>query len=104
MQEQRNKLTNNCSAGNEKKALYGPIATAFVSAKTGTWRIVKPVVDQEKCVGCGTCQKYCPTDVVELDNENSIHVTFDFDYCKGCGICANICPRQCISMIAERGE
>ncbi|MBS4024064.1 MAG: 4Fe-4S binding protein [Clostridia bacterium] len=95
----------NCKHPNKTKVLFGPVATIFSSTKTGTWRIVKPVVDQEKCSFCGNCQKYCPTDVVTIQKETENRgVSFDFDYCKGCGICANVCPKECIAMIPERGE
>ncbi|MHB8917649.1 MAG: 4Fe-4S binding protein [Desulfocucumaceae bacterium] len=105
MQKQLNGPMTSCGPGKEKKALYGPVATVFISTKTGAWRIVRPVVDQERCSLCGTCQKYCPTDVVQLNREEAGGgVSFDFDYCKGCGICANVCPRKCVTMEPEGGE
>ena len=27
--------------------------------KTGTWRTFKPILDKEKCVGCGLCEGIC---------------------------------------------
>lgn len=30
------------------------------------------VVDQEVCIGCGTCVKACPYEVPQLDSENSV--------------------------------
>lgn len=105
MQKQLNKPTTGCVPAEGKKYLFGPVATVFISTKTGTWRVVRPVVDAEKCTLCGTCRKYCPTDVVEVRKEEGLQgVSFDFDYCKGCGICANVCPRQCIIMVPERGD
>lgn len=95
--------SGNCKEGT--KNLLGPVATIFTSTNTGAWRIVRPVVNQEQCSLCGTCQKYCPTDVVEIvKNETPKGVFFDFNYCKGCGICANVCPKKCITMAPERGE
>lgn len=105
MQKQLNKPMTGCGSDSEKKYLYGPVATIFISTKTGTWRIVRPSVDRSRCTLCGNCRKYCPADVVELSGEGpESGVNFDFDYCKGCGICANICPKKCISMVAERGD
>ncbi len=27
-----------------------------------------PVIDDEKCISCGKCQKYCPMQAVEIKN------------------------------------
>lgn len=104
MQKQPNEPMTNCK-NPDKKYLLGPVATIFASTKTGTWRVLKPVVEQEKCSLCGNCRKYCPVDIVTIHTETENKgVSFDFDYCKGCGICANVCPKECINMIPERGE
>jgi len=67
--------------------------------RTGTWRLgLKPVVDEEKCTGCGWCHIYCPDGAANLvDGKAKI----DYDYCKGCGICAEQCPAGAISMVKE---
>ncbi len=85
------------------KYLLGPVANTFNSDKTGTWRIVRPVVDNEKCIRCGICLKHCPTDIITVPSKESQELlSFDFNYCKGCGICANVCPKTAISMVSER--
>lgn len=105
MQKQPGGHTSNCRAMKNVKILYGPVATIFDSTKTGTWRVVRPVVEPARCTSCGTCQKYCPTDVIEVyGKERGGGVGFDYDYCKGCGICAEICPKKCIEMVPEKGD
>lgn len=84
------------------KHLYGPCATTFASGKTGAWRIVKPEVNKEKCILCGICEQYCPTNVITVVKKEGL--TIDMDYCKGCGICANVCPKDAMNMVAEREE
>lgn len=92
-------------ASKEVKYLYGPVATIFASTKTGSWRIMRPIIDHERCTRCGTCAKYCPLDIIVVDIKNRVkEVSVDLEYCKGCGICANVCPRKCITMVSERGE
>lgn len=91
------------------KRVYGPCALVFCSTETGTWRILRPIIDDERCVYCGSCEKHCPTGVVTVHREETTlkktpngMVAIDYTYCKGCGICANICPKDSISMIDER--
>ncbi|MGE5577801.1 MAG: 4Fe-4S dicluster domain-containing protein [Syntrophothermus sp.] len=95
----------NPSLGAGKRYLLGPCAIVFNSDATGTWRIVRPRVDDGRCTHCGICARHCPADVMEVDvKDKSRPVVIDFHYCKGCGICANVCPRTCIEMVPERGE
>jgi len=71
---------------------------------TGTWRTLRPVVDEEKCIGCGICEMYCPEASVKIVEHKA---KINYDYCKGCGVCANECPQDAIQMIPEieaRGE
>lgn len=86
----------------KKRNLLGPIANVYASSNTGSWRIERPFVDQELCIACGTCSRYCPADVVTVDKDAAEKVTFNWDYCKGCGICANECPKKAITMINEK--
>ncbi len=62
---------------------------------TGTWRTFKPVVDNDKCIKCGICERYCPDFCIDI-KEDGCHV--NLDYCKGCGICAHECPVKSITM------
>jgi 2-oxoisovalerate ferredoxin oxidoreductase delta subunit len=66
--------------------------------KTGAWRNIKPIIDNEKCIQCGICWKFCPDMSVYIENEFPV---IDYVYCKGCGICAEECPTKCIAMVEE---
>lgn len=83
---------------------------------TGGWRIFKPVFDHKKCIGCGSCERFCPEGVcfaVSAKGEHNVsnntplttlkrgYFECDLDYCKGCGICAKECPAKAIEMIRE---
>lgn len=100
MQQQQDKRTTKPS----RFDAVGPCANVFVSANTGSWRLERPKVDYAACIKCGTCKRYCPAGVIEIDKTQEECVTFDWNYCKGCGICANECPKKCIQMVDERGE
>lgn len=72
-----------------------------VEVKTGTWRVLKPVVHLDKCIKCLLCWIYCPDNaMLRLEDD---YVKVDYDYCKGCGICAQECPTKAIDMIEEGG-
>lgn len=54
------------------------------------------IIDREACSGCGTCVEWCPTDAIELDDQEL--ATRDEKACFGCGICARFCPDEAISL------
>jgi pyruvate ferredoxin oxidoreductase delta subunit len=71
-----------------------------VEVKTGTWRVLRPVIDFERCVHCLICWVFCPDSCYIV--EDSRIAGIDYDHCKGCGICAVECPKKCIEMVEER--
>ncbi len=56
----------------------------------------KPVVDEEKCVGCGVCVQVCPVEVFELVNGKAKPVKAD--QCIGCRACEAQCAAQAITV------
>lgn len=98
MQNQQEKHTKKLV----KCKVLGPCASRFEASYTGSWRLDRPVVRYSDCIGCGTCSKYCPTGVIDIEKEAEQCVIINYDYCKGCGVCANECPKQCIDMVDER--
>ncbi|OQY39763.1 MAG: pyruvate ferredoxin oxidoreductase [Candidatus Cloacimonetes bacterium 4572_65] len=79
----------------------GPSFTAGHLADTNAgWRVFRPVVDNDKCVGCMRCYMLCPDGVIFKVENNKVDV--DFDYCKGCGVCAFECPVDAIKMTKEQ--
>ena len=53
----------------------------------------RPMVDGEKCVGCGECAKNCAHDGPQMDG-NVMHI--NWTNCMGCGRCVDVCPVQAI--------
>lgn len=64
------------------------------AGKTGTWRVYKPVVDENLCTNCGVCTEYCPEGVI-------VNGKIDYEFCKGCGICKELCKQKAIRMVLE---
>lgn len=86
-----------------KRRVLGPCSHIFAASNTGSWRLIRPKADNETCIRCGICERYCPTACITVDKEKKV-LEFDWDYCKGCGICANECPRKALEMIPEGSE
>ncbi len=61
----------------------------------------KPVVDQETCIGCGSCVEICPA-VFELREDEKAWV-YGPDKCNTCNCqeAIDICPTQAISWSEE---
>ncbi|MEM0020908.1 MAG: 4Fe-4S binding protein [Fervidicoccaceae archaeon] len=69
--------------------------------RTGSWRLERPIVNNDKCTRCFLCEIYCPVNVIDVRREG---VLIDYNYCKGCGICMRVCPQKAITMIPESEE
>ena len=52
-------------------------------------------VDEELCVGCGTCLEMCPMETIYAENNKAI---VDPEKCIGCGVCAHHCPEEAIHL------
>lgn len=59
--------------------------------------MVRILVDNEKCTGCGTCVDICPVGVFEINNEKSVPVKTD--ECLVCRACEVQCPQSAIQVI-----
>ena len=59
----------------------------YASSPLAQWR-----VDQEKCVGCGICQKLCPMGNISLQKGNPVFS----NQCAACFGCFHLCPQQAI--------
>jgi len=53
-----------------------------------------PVVDHEKCTGCGECVEICPVEVYELQDEKSVPV--NAEECTGCESCIEVCEQDAV--------
>ena len=56
------------------------------------------------CVGCGICQKVCPTSAISFskdENGKVIEYKFDLKKCIICGNCSFYCPKGAIKMTKE---
>lgn len=55
----------------------------------------KVIIDTEKCIGCGLCEKDCPTYNIQVKNEKAVLCGI---MCLKCGHCASVCPKNAIKL------
>jgi len=72
-----------------------------VEVRTGLWRILRPVIDYERCNRCWwVCSEFCPDSAIRVNAEG--YPEIDYDHCKGCLVCAAQCPPHAIRAVPER--
>jgi thioredoxin reductase (NADPH) len=59
---------------------------------------LRPRIDLDLCVGCGTCVHVCPFNVLEIVNEKAIAARLGD--CTGYAACAAECPTEAIVLVA----
>jgi len=54
-------------------------------------------IDNDKCVGCGTCVAGCACDVIRIDKETKkAKIAYQED-CQNCHLCRYFCPEGAVS-------
>jgi NAD-dependent dihydropyrimidine dehydrogenase PreA subunit len=57
-----------------------------------------PVIDLDKCTGCGICQDSCPLDVLYLDEATAQFWVKYPEECWHCGSCRQECPAGAVTI------
>jgi 2-oxoacid:acceptor oxidoreductase delta subunit (pyruvate/2-ketoisovalerate family) len=69
-----------------------------------TWiAVIRPVIDDDACVLCGTCTEFCPDTCLTINDEGK-RVMVDYECCLGCAMCEAVCPEGAIEMTIEEVE
>ena len=65
-------------------------------------RLLKPspVVQRERCVGCGDCARSCPAKVIAIADKKA---QIDLHGCIRCFCCQELCPVKAIEIVRPRG-
>ncbi|AEG16241.1 4Fe-4S ferredoxin iron-sulfur binding domain-containing protein [Desulfofundulus kuznetsovii DSM 6115] len=58
-----------------------------------------PKVEEDNCVGCGTCTESCHINAISLAEKKGARIAVvDEGLCIGCGVCASACPTGALGM------
>lgn len=85
-------LCNQCT--NAYCANVCPVKAIARDAATGAM-----LVDHEKCIGCGLCDRYCPLGMVHVDPD--LKKAVKCDLCHGTPRCAAACPTGALVVLPE---
>lgn len=57
----------------------------------------KVLIEIDKCIYCGMCQRKCPTSAIVV---NKTDKTWEIDRmrCISCNYCVEICPKKCLAL------
>lgn len=54
------------------------------------------MIDQDKCIGCGTCVQLCPVNAISFNKDGKAQI--DKEKCIKCGTCEVACPVSAIKI------
>ncbi|KGK99763.1 copper oxidase [Methanococcoides methylutens] len=67
-------------------------------------RLLKVILDKDKCKGVGFCEEICPRNCFEVDRKRHIATMPRADQCVQCGACIVQCPLNALYFKSPNGE
>ena len=72
---------------------------AAINFPTRNWARYISSINQDKCIGCGTCVEKCHFNALQLNDDDKAERVNE--NCLGCGLCAYYCPENAVNMIEK---
>lgn len=61
-----------------------------------------PVLDPDRCTGCGACANACPSRTILVTDESEYReIHYDLTRCIFCGRCEEVCPEDAVRLSGE---
>lgn len=60
-----------------------------------------PIIEKNKCIGCGKCIAVCPVNAIYLKDNKAF---IDKEKCIFCGKCLSICPFDAIQRNCKKHD
>lgn len=59
----------------------------------------EPIIDKDKCLGCGACEFVCKNNALAIESKNNkFYIEHLYWKCTACGSCKDICLNKCIEI------
>lgn len=103
-------VLNTISKLGRRKNKYVQLPSSFLIKNHRGYPVLKLLEEDEKlkCVGCGLCEKVCPTECISLEgNHKNSSLTvgeapksFNIELlkCTRCNLCSEVCPVEAIEL------
>ena len=89
-------ISMNHFKGHEQTGFGGALknlgmGSASVGGKLELHSSSQPVINEDNCIGCRICEKYCRHDAIKVTGKKA---SIDYSKCVGCGQCVAVCQHD----------
>jgi len=79
-------------------AQAGSAAVSAINFMQMLEEVPLPLVDDDRCIGCGLCEELCPAGAIKVVSAEGKKRAEVNESCTGCGLCGASCPQKAITI------